>query len=166
LTHTYIVLSKSRLTCTHTDPRILQDVQRALKLKARREARLGNKSPVHPSQKSPLRSTRHVSLSPQPTSSPGKTSISSDLDFGPSVGAFAAHPVPASLDNGATLDWSGSASRTDGRWKISATKRKGKEPLPPSSLLVDHQETAHAGERAPRFISVPRLICLQIPKIK
>lgn len=131
------------------DPKILQEVQRALKFKARREARQGNKSPAETPEKLPLRHSQRPSISSQPdnpTSSTHQADLSVDLDFGPSVGPMALHPVPASLDNGETLDWSGLNHRSEGRWHLSGSKRKGKETLQPSTLVMDHQETVHSGK--------------------
>ena len=56
------------------------------------------------------------------------------------------HPVPASLDNGETLDWSGFNHRSEGRWHLSVSKRKGRETLQPSTLVMDHQETLYSGK--------------------
>jgi hypothetical protein len=135
------------------DPRILQDVQRALKLKARREARLGHQTMTYNSDTasppslsnntSPIHATFPTTTSP----SPRKASVTSDIDFSPSIGVSSIHPVPASLDNGATLDWSGFAfdERSERRWHLSTTKRKGKEKLPQLSTVVDQQETAYSG---------------------
>lgn len=126
------------------DPRILQDVQRALKLKARREARLGSNFSALNSEKVSSRLQRNISLLGQSPTQLG--SLSSELDFSPSTGGSFLHPVPASLDNGATLDWSSSDDKPESRWKLTGSKRKGKETLLPLSMIIDKQETVHAGE--------------------
>lgn len=62
-----------------------------------------------------------------------KTSAT-DIDFSPSTGPVslkvAAHPVPFSTDDGDTLDWSSYHSdddRSEKRWSLSVSRRKGKE---------------------------------------
>ncbi|KAF8078854.1 hypothetical protein FPV67DRAFT_82266 [Lyophyllum atratum] len=133
------------------DPRILQDVQRALKLKARREARLSSKStPPRSELPSRLQPTNPSALHPALpiSSSTRKESISSDLDFSPSTGASFLHPVPSSLDNGMTLDWSGFDDKPDSRWKLNSSKRKGKEALPPLAMVMEQQEAAYADKIA------------------
>ncbi|KAG6817747.1 hypothetical protein H0H87_004538 [Tephrocybe sp. NHM501043] len=133
---------------SHEDPRILQDVQRALKLKARREARLSNQSTPPRPEVASSRTQRSISLTMQPMSpvslTSHKESFSSDIDFSPSTGAAFMHPVPASLDNGLTLDWSGLEDRHESRWKLTSTKRKEKEVLPPIASVLEQQETAYA----------------------
>ncbi|KAJ3749301.1 hypothetical protein DFH05DRAFT_1593438, partial [Lentinula detonsa] len=113
-------------------PKILQDVQRALKLKQRREAR---RKSVHPPgspsdrPSSPLRSSilpesssgiSHLSHSlPTATVTPSTSvptaPLTMDIDFSPSTGLSTSqrqrrllHPIPLSSDGGKTLDWSGS----------------------------------------------------------
>ncbi|GLB35925.1 hypothetical protein LshimejAT787_0302130 [Lyophyllum shimeji] len=135
----------------HEDPRILQDVQRALKLKARREARLSNKLTPPRSDFPARHQTANSSTSPStfPTSpSPRKESMSSDLDFSPATGVSFLHPVPASLDNGMTLDWSGFDEKPDSRWRLTSTKRKGKGFLPPMATVMEQQEAAYADKIA------------------
>ncbi|KIM47778.1 hypothetical protein M413DRAFT_439448 [Hebeloma cylindrosporum] len=138
-------------------PRILQDVQRALKLKARREARLKKDLVVTPEKRtshhtSPSSDRKelgepilqpHFSSSPSislPSSRKLSSSTSSDVDFSPSTGIFdhliQAHPIPSSLDNGTTLDWTGTIS-DDG------INRKEKDRLPPLRVLADEQEQIH-----------------------
>ncbi|KAJ3872480.1 hypothetical protein F5051DRAFT_480309 [Lentinula edodes] len=124
-------------------PRILQDVQRALKLKHRREARrksgqldgpvpapgTGSLTTNRPS--SPLRSTSAISTLTAPSTT--------DIDFSPSTGPSVVrvrvdplrrlHPIPLSNDGGETLDWSGSGSKaekSEKRWSLSVSRR-GKE---------------------------------------
>ncbi|KAG6832558.1 hypothetical protein H0H92_000187 [Tricholoma furcatifolium] len=131
-------------------PKILQDVQRALKLKARREARLSNQSTPPRPELASSRPQRTVSLTVHPVSpiSPNlrKESMPSDVDFSPSTGAALLHPVPTSLDNGLTLDWSGFDDKHESRWKLTGGKRKGKEVMPPTATAMEQQEIAYAGE--------------------
>ncbi|KAJ3795061.1 hypothetical protein GGU11DRAFT_688575 [Lentinula aff. detonsa] len=113
-------------------PKILQDVQRALKLKQRREARRKSGYPSgSPSDRpsSPLRSSilpessngiSHLGHSlPTATSIPSTSvptaPLTTDIDFSPSTGLSTSqrrrrllHPIPLSSDGGKTLDWSGS----------------------------------------------------------
>ncbi|EAU92769.2 hypothetical protein CC1G_01814 [Coprinopsis cinerea okayama7 len=158
---------------SHEDPRILLDVQRAIKLKARREARLKRQqqSPSLPSQNespasvlSATSSTRSPSQSPWnprnlATSSPPpsptpprKTSNSttqSDLDFSPSTGGglfqipIYAHPVPTSLDNGRTLDWTGTGTEDDRDRKWHLGKRKEKDRILPLGVMAEQQEAMY-----------------------
>jgi hypothetical protein len=120
------------------DPQVIQDINRALKLKARHEARL---KAGHPAA-----TVKRISISPSPqlntplypiVASPpgtiGQTANASHIDFSPSTGSTPAtrkhllHPVPTSNDDGRTLDWSGLTSDDDKRWSLSTSKRKGKE---------------------------------------
>ena len=139
-----------RIYCLDADPRILQDVQRVLRLKARREARLLAQNSAAKSELGTPDIQRKLHAFPVIAPSPParKESLSSDIDFSPLVGAPSVHPVPASLDNGITLDWSGFTlgERSERRWKLSTTKRKGKEQLPHLSVVVDQQEKAYSGK--------------------
>lgn len=89
-----------------------------------------------------------VSASPLRKSS---NSTASDVDFSPSTGLLdlptKLHPVPTSLDNGITLDWTGVSSH-DGerRWTQSIVKKREKDILPPLGVMVDGQEQLHTGE--------------------
>jgi hypothetical protein len=143
-------------------------VQRALKLKARREARLKKESVVTPEkpnsnhasptpdQKEFDETILHPRFSPSasfPLSSSGKLSsnTSSDVDFSPSTGVFdpptLTHPIPSSSDNGATLDWSGTFSDDgDKRWVITMGKKRDKNKLPPLRVMIDQQEQIHKGK--------------------
>ncbi|KIK70743.1 hypothetical protein GYMLUDRAFT_32792 [Collybiopsis luxurians FD-317 M1] len=166
---------------SHEDPRILQDVQRALKLKHRREARSKSgqlnlptpssftSSPKHSleSPTSPPTSTLLTPNSPSRSESFARTKAKSltaavakpsatDIDFSPSTGPTTlkveSHPVPFSADNGDTLDWSGYASddeRTEKKWTLSVSKRKGKEKeLILSTDDLKRQEGLHAAKLA------------------
>ena len=147
------------------DPRILQDVQRALKLKARREARLKQKNVVGPNFIEPTGQPQtppsnlfpfSPKLPPSPSSLPSsrKLSISaiSDVDFSPSTAipeffVQPSHPIPSSLDNGITLDWTGAlADDADKRWSISIGKKKEKDKLPPLGPMIDQQDQLYKGE--------------------
>ncbi|PFH54876.1 hypothetical protein AMATHDRAFT_44659 [Amanita thiersii Skay4041] len=139
-------------------PRILQDVQRALNLKAKREALLRNRPPRVDSNMPSLSASsssarpRYDFLPPRTSNRNTRLAISSDIDFGPAVGStsFAStstsqHPVPSSLDNGITLDWSGAHSdhdKAEKRWPLSL-KRKGKEALPHLNIIAQQQEQVH-----------------------
>ncbi|KAF5385082.1 hypothetical protein D9615_001316 [Tricholomella constricta] len=135
-------------------PRILQDVQRALKLKARREARVTNRStPARPELTSfrPQIATSAIPPPAVPVSpTPHRESISSDLDFSPSTTISLLHPVPASLDNGITLDWSGFDEKPESRWKLTSSKRKEKEVMPLFSTVMEQQETVY-GDKITRL---------------
>lgn len=147
------------------DPRILEDVQRALKLKARREARLKT-SQSHPPLKDTVLTSDQASSSSfsthsssalrtnppdfqQATTQPGFGSVESDIDFSPAVGSIPLHPVPSSSNGGATLDWTGSGSEDerDKRWALHITKRKPKEKhsVYANRIVVEKQESLYAG---------------------
>ncbi|KAJ7897068.1 hypothetical protein B0H14DRAFT_3124643, partial [Mycena olivaceomarginata] len=108
------------------DPRILLDVQRALKLKARREARLksvnsspsSNKSePVasspSPAKTSPSRPTFSPIAFPPPVPAPIVHESEPSTSSGHSGPRAGGHPVPSSSDEGTTLDWSGMGAEDD-----------------------------------------------------
>jgi hypothetical protein len=79
--------------------------------------------------------------------------MTSEIDFSPSTGVSSAteplHPVPSSLDDGATLDWTGSGSedeRHERRWSFSISKLKGKEKAPQSnSVVIEEQQSRYSG---------------------
>ena len=62
-------------------------------------------------------------------------------DFIASLDTSIPHPIPRSLDNGATLDWSGKEAaeepKHDRKWSLSITKRKTKDKTMSTSSL-DH----------------------------
>ncbi|OSD03221.1 hypothetical protein PYCCODRAFT_1434639 [Trametes coccinea BRFM310] len=142
------------------DPAILEDVQRALRLKARREARLRTlqSSPIHSESRGTpeIASVSSISAASSPAAAPGPNGTSfprqtalpgdSEVDFSPATGPSPLHPVPTSSDGGVTLDW-GPASVEDARerrWSISITKRKGKEPaLASSKDVIEKQESLY-----------------------
>ena len=146
------------------DPRILQDVQRALQLKARREARMKRETIITPEtasisyQETPSSPSKlpllpdlspfsSVSASPIHKSS---NSTTSEVDFSPSTGWFdlpsKLHPIPTSLDNGITLDWTGGSGHEERRWTKSIVKKRDKDILPPLGVMVDEQEQMHKGD--------------------
>ncbi|KAI0275041.1 hypothetical protein BC834DRAFT_27429 [Gloeopeniophorella convolvens] len=137
---------------SHEDPKIMEDVQRALKLKLRREARLQaarmNDSSISTSSRSsPVRYSLPP-INPQ-VSRIAKPSLESELDFSPSVGIDRLHPVPMSADDGATLDWGGTLSeddKADRRWTLSITKRRFKDKPSPmlSKDALEKQEASFA----------------------
>ncbi|OCH86045.1 hypothetical protein OBBRIDRAFT_761963 [Obba rivulosa] len=145
---------------SHEDPKILEDLQRALKLKARREARLKAKQSGTPRTvpreasfdnppsvpfSSPIRQPGEL----PPASALGDQSADSEIDFSPSVGTIPLHPVPSSSNGGATLDWTGSTSedeKSDKKWSLSVTKRrhKGKHSASTSRTVVEKQDSLYA----------------------
>lgn len=83
--------------------------------------------------------------------SSGTGSIDSEVDFSPSVGTAPLHPVPLSANEGATLDWAGSASEDDRdkRWPLHLPKRRrDKQSAASSRAVVEKQETLYAGMMA------------------
>lgn len=159
--HCYPAISVSDLL--NIDPSIMQDVQRALKMKTRREARLkgsissastrpdsaGPSNPRLPptrpaSRPSPAAAFHHRSVS-------GPVSTAAELDFSPSTGQdkdqFALHPVPSLAEDGLTIDWSGTNGddRGDKRWSLSGAKRKGKErAVVPAKAVLQQQDKEYA----------------------
>lgn len=134
-------------------------------MKARREARLKRELLVTPEKVLPA-SSPASSKAPGSMSSPTRasfspshfhhdvtrktsTSTSSDVDFSPATGSLeptTLHPVPCSVDNGRTFDWSCVYSDDgDRKWTISIGKRKDKDKLPPLATMMDEQEQLHKG---------------------
>ena len=139
-------------------------MQRALQMKARREARLKRESAQDSTQSDPSPPSSPVvpqtpprkhttSLFSRSPSSDRKhsNSTASDLDFSPmtagNVDAPAAlHPVPTSLDSGITLDWSGGGhDEGDKRWSKLPGRRKEKDKVPPLGIILEQQEHVHKG---------------------
>ncbi|KAF8841975.1 hypothetical protein BDN67DRAFT_966497 [Paxillus ammoniavirescens] len=140
---------------SHEDPKILQDVQRALHLQSRRRDRKSH--PPHattdespPSPDVGMATVPHASTSAAPPavqSSPQYTQVinlTPEVDFSPSTRSAPLHPVPLSSNGGATLDWTCSQSedeKLDRRWTITRNKRKGKEKtLPSNNAVIEKQE--------------------------
>lgn len=148
----------------YADPRILEDVQRALKLKARREVRLKAMQTSTSAKDTTVSSDQASGSSFSTYSSPVRTRLAepppisvplsthngeSEIDFSPSVGPVPLHPIPSSSNGGATLDWTGSASEDerDKRWSISIPKRrhKDKSSFYVSKTSVEKQESLYVG---------------------
>jgi hypothetical protein len=160
----------------NSDPKIMKDVQRALKLKARRDARQSGQLPrKETTSKSDVASRSSVSTTPSPhrllfpTSPPDTVSpaevdpkAETEIDFGPSTGFAIAttslHPVPTSLDNGAVLDWtgtSGNEEKFERRWTLSISRRKEKDrPQDLGPMGMEKQELLHASAVA-SFVLLP-----------
>ncbi|KAL0071727.1 hypothetical protein AAF712_000649 [Marasmius tenuissimus] len=151
------------------DSRILQDVERAVKMKARREARMkaGKSSQSSTTTRTSPTSATFPPSSPtrkgfsSATDSPANTTPSSppvEVDFSPSTNDRPAplskrlltHPVPWSPDDGATLDWSGYADddKSERRWTLSISKSsKGKEREHIMSLMtLEKQESLYSSK--------------------
>lgn len=155
------------------DPRIIEDVQRAIRLKTRREARLKaarmssiqgdtqlrSDRSTFPAHSSPVRS--HLQMAPS-LAHVEDVSNDTEVDFSPSIGTMPLHPVPSSSNGGATLDWTGSTSedeKAEKRWPLHLPKRKHKDrsSLPSSRNVVEKQDTIYAGMlRLARFIACVR----------
>ncbi|KAJ6575328.1 hypothetical protein B0H19DRAFT_1128176 [Mycena capillaripes] len=141
---------------SHQDPRILQDVQRALKLKARREARLKSANSSPSSNKSdPASSSSQLKTSPLRSAFPSipfpPPPVPAILESEPATSAnaglpAAAHPVPSSSDEGTTLDWSGVGEDSERRWTVSITKRKDTKEKHPSNSAVETRESMYAAK--------------------
>ncbi|KAF5368531.1 hypothetical protein D9758_002292 [Tetrapyrgos nigripes] len=121
-------------------PQVLHDINRALKVKARREARLKSGHLSSPAVKritlttpSSQSNTPLYPISSSPPMALDHSANTSDIDFSPSTGSTLSalkhllHPVPTSHDDGRTLDWSGVTPDDDKRWPLSASRRKGKD---------------------------------------
>lgn len=172
------------------DPRILLDVQRALKLKAKREARLKREQSVSPShhtssptsipQTPPELShsswrTRTTSLpsSPTPLRQGSVSTTASDLDFSPATGvpslAAYPHPVPTTLDNGKTLDWTSTSleeEKLEKRWPRIG-KKKDKDKILPLAAVAEQQEHLYQGESSSvHHANMPIKILDKLEKIK
>ncbi|KAK7064054.1 hypothetical protein R3P38DRAFT_3249634 [Favolaschia claudopus] len=152
---------------SHQDPKLLQEVQRAVKLKARREARLKSlnsspsstkSDPIAPGASSPQTSPLRPAFPSIPPLPPPVPTIRESRESEPgasvtSIPRAGTHPVPSSSDEGTTLDWSGLGTeddRTERRWTMSITKRKDKElkDKHPSDRAVETRETMYAAKIA------------------
>jgi len=133
-------------------------VQYALKLKARREARLQGLQSSSPPKDITLRASTSSEPSGSssgqvifPTATPKphqalNTSKSSEIDFSPSTAITPLHPVPTSSNGGATLDWTGSLSDDDRKWTLSISRAKSKDKLPlTSKAVVEKQNSLFTG---------------------
>ncbi|KAI6047966.1 hypothetical protein EDC04DRAFT_2620765 [Pisolithus marmoratus] len=145
------------------DPKILQDVQRALQLQSRRRDRRpykpsdGDTSPlanvIDPFAARPSSS----STAPMEHSTPDYlpvTPLPSEVDFSPFTKSVPLHPVPLSSNGGATLDWTGSQSeddKLDKLWPIHKGRRKGKEKAPPANRAFIEKQEALFTDRIARI---------------
>ncbi|KAF9643854.1 hypothetical protein BDM02DRAFT_3175491 [Thelephora ganbajun] len=149
----------------HEDPAILADVQRAVKMKARREARLKAPGPIR-TETSPQSFFSTSSSQSRAPLSPGASiafpsinSADAAEDFVASLDASVPHPMPRSPDNGATLDWSGKEvagePRHDRKWSLSINKRKTKGKATSISSLdhspIDNSRDSNYDERVARI---------------
>ena len=154
----------------------MQDVQRALKLKARREAR---HQPGQPSSHKGVVSTafdvasgsslssnslpQHISFPPANTNIQPPLGLSpravTEVDFSPSTGlamSVSLHPVPHSSIDGKLLDWTGAPpddEKPEKRWTLSISKRKDKERVPASSSIAE-QESLYASGSLLRYLFI------------
>ena len=139
---------------TMLDPAIIADVQRALKMKARREARLRTAGSMHtdvsphsffsnPSSPSraPISPGEHITF-------PSVNCTDAGEDFASTSDPTFSHPMPRSLDNGATLNWSsievGEEPKHERRWSLAINKHKNKDKAMTisspdrSSIVIPH----------------------------
>lgn len=149
-------------------------MQHALKLKARREARLraAQSSPL--SFNSTARSdggystvtSPMFSYAPTTTAAPSSTAYTTppmslmsnaaygaapsdaDVDFSPSVRPEPVHPVPISFNDGATLDWGSMLSddeKPDHRkWPLHLRKKQ-KDKIRGNEPVVEQQDSVYTG---------------------
>ncbi|KAI0719940.1 hypothetical protein C8T65DRAFT_568214 [Cerioporus squamosus] len=139
-------------------PGVLEDVQRALRAKARREARLRTQSTpfrVEPPRQPDLASISSTGSSPSraalaasPFPRQPRVSGDSEIDFSPAVGVLPLHPVPSSSDGGLTLDWSTSTPEQgrERRWSLSRGKRRSRDhpSFSISRAAIEKSEAAYA----------------------
>ncbi|KAF8665356.1 hypothetical protein AX16_000375 [Volvariella volvacea WC 439] len=127
------------------DPKIMQDVERAVFLKRQREARLRAQQDSiptwHREHRRASSSTATSSPSPQPLpkrrfderNRPTTPSSAKSMEMGSfsSMADLNTHPLPCSVDDGRTLDWSSAATeiRSDKRWSLSLSKRRNTPSL-------------------------------------
>ena len=132
------------------DPAILADVQRALKLKAQREVRLRTAGLMRTDASphsffSDSSSPTKALVSPEQITASPSSNHATGEDFITTSDAVVSHPIPRSLDNGATIDWSGKEvieePKRDKRWSLSINKRKTKDKATSISSL-DHFSSA------------------------
>ncbi|PCH34002.1 hypothetical protein WOLCODRAFT_94617 [Wolfiporia cocos MD-104 SS10] len=138
----------------------MEDVRRAVRLKARREARLQTS---HSLRRKDLPKADAVPFSvhsspsraavplPPPTLQSDTSNHDSEVDFSPSIGTMPLHPVPSSANGGATLDWTGSTSedeKSEKRWSLTLAKRKHRDKVPSSRVFVEQQDSLYADKLA------------------
>ncbi|KAJ7651742.1 hypothetical protein DFH06DRAFT_1270599 [Mycena polygramma] len=128
-------------------PRILQDVQRALKLKARREARLKSADSSPSSKRS--QKSEPASSSSQPSTSPVRP-IFPSVPFPPPPVPGIRESEPSTPDNNVPRCRASRPAqeddRSERRWTMSITKRKDKEKHP-SNSTVETRESMYAVAR-------------------
>lgn len=114
-------------------------------MKARREARSRATGPIR-TNASPQ---SFFSNSPSPTNvpvSPGENTTPPPVDredtgedLDGTLDSAVSHPMPRSLDNGATLDWSGKEvteePKHERKWSLAINKRKGKDKVMSAASL-------------------------------
>lgn len=132
-------------------------------MKARREARSKRETnekaekPAAQSQSPSLHfaTPPKTSFTSAPSFSPSSnrnvgTSPAPEVDFSPSAAIYdqvvPTRPIPSSIDNGITLDWSGSNPEDGDRRWMGIGKKRDKDRLPPLGLMVTQQESFHEGE--------------------
>lgn len=117
--------------------------------------------------------TTSAPSSPTPLRNASISTTTSDLDFSPatrtqSPSAYP-HPVPTSLDNGKTLDWTGSypeEEKLEKRWPRIG-KKKDKEKILPLAALAEQQEHLYHGEPLPyRRPSAPYILQTNLKRLE
>ncbi|OCB87908.1 hypothetical protein A7U60_g5045 [Sanghuangporus baumii] len=138
------------------DPNILADLHKALQYKSHveqhlKEAKSFTEFPSSlPSMSGPNASPNlFTSKGVLPLSEPNTPIKAEFIDFSPSTGKSSLHPVPKSSDDGATLDWSGSAADDDKhekKWTMPLPRRSSKDKNPPLSrkALVEKQDVKYS----------------------
>lgn len=116
-------------------------------MKARRESRLRALGPTrtdtspHSFFSTPSPQTRAPASPTTNVAFPSTSNADAGEDFIVSLDATAPHPMPRSLDNGATLDWSGKEiteePKHDRKWSLSIPKRRAKDKTM-STTSLDH----------------------------
>ena len=127
------------------DPAILADVNRALKMKARREARLRAPEPIRTDVSPQSFFSSSSSQGRAPASPRANTALlptnrtDTGKDFVATLDASVPHPMPRSLDDGATLDWSGKEvaeePKHEKKWPLSMNKHKAKDKAVTTSVF-------------------------------
>ncbi|KAH8119878.1 hypothetical protein DFH11DRAFT_1499342 [Phellopilus nigrolimitatus] len=149
-------------TAMNTDPNILADLRRALQYKSRVEQQL-----KHVKSNSELYSSfsesnalskipapnPFLSKTPLAHSEPGTPDKAEFVDFSPSVGRVPLHPVPTSANDGATLDWSGTASdeeKRERKWTMPLSRKSSKDKYPALARkgIVEKQESLYSDKIA------------------
>jgi hypothetical protein len=95
-----------------------------------------------------------------PVSEPSTPAHMEFVDFSPAVGTSSLHPIPASADDGATLDWSMTTSddeKRERKWSLSLSRKSSSEKSATLSrkALVEKQETSFSGQLVDDVASLP-----------